>query len=181
MKLLLSILFFFTFAQAAKHDGVEMPDEITLEGKKLVLNGQGTRKARLVIKVYVGGLYLEKKSSDEKEILESDQFKEIRLGFKMTVKKDSLTDAWRKAVSNNTSAEEFGKVKKSLATLNSKMKKMKKGKTMQFQFFNGKTRLLYDDKEEIVIEDALFAKVLPRVFLQNPPNTALKTGMLGQK
>ena len=50
---------------SATQNKVTMPDTISIKGADLVLNGLGTRKATwLRVKVYVGGLYLEKKSKD---------------------------------------------------------------------------------------------------------------------
>ena len=54
-------------------DGITMPDTATVGGKDLQLNGLGTRKATfLKVKVYVMGLYLEKKSQDGQAIAASE-------------------------------------------------------------------------------------------------------------
>ncbi len=63
--------------RAATLSGVNMPDQKTVNGKTLVLNGLGMRTATfLKVKVYVIGLYLESKSSDDKAII-SKQLSEI--------------------------------------------------------------------------------------------------------
>ena len=49
-------------AQAAELGGVELADTATVGDQTLVLNGLGLRK-KAIFKVYVGGLYLPKKSS----------------------------------------------------------------------------------------------------------------------
>jgi len=50
---------------AATLAGVELPGTETVDGTKLVLNGMGLREATVLrVKAYVGGLYLEKPSSD---------------------------------------------------------------------------------------------------------------------
>ena len=40
-------------------NGVQMPDEVTVDSQKLVLNGMGMRK-KWLISVYMAGLYLKK-------------------------------------------------------------------------------------------------------------------------
>ena len=47
---------------AATLADVTLPDTVTVGNQTLVLNGMGLR-TKLFIKVYVGGLYLEKKST----------------------------------------------------------------------------------------------------------------------
>jgi len=58
-KLLGFISLFFTLSlSAATLDGISFADKVNVEGKELVLNGIGIRKATfLKIKVYYGGLY----------------------------------------------------------------------------------------------------------------------------
>ena len=53
-------LFLALPAAAGTLAGVTLPDKADVDGKSLVLNGMGLRK-KLVIKVYVGGLYLPQK------------------------------------------------------------------------------------------------------------------------
>ena len=52
-----------TVAQAKELAGVTMPDTLSVGGKTLKLNGLGLRK-KAIVKVYVGGLYLETPSKD---------------------------------------------------------------------------------------------------------------------
>ena len=49
--------------QAATVAGVNLPDTTTVGDKSLVLNGLGLR-TEFMVKVYVGGLYLEHKTTD---------------------------------------------------------------------------------------------------------------------
>ena len=57
----------------AELKGVTMPDQDKIESKNLVLNGQGIREVSvlgIIVRVYVAGLYLEKKSEKENDILD---------------------------------------------------------------------------------------------------------------
>jgi hypothetical protein len=55
--------------------GVTFPGEKVIEGKTLKLNGVAYRKALLVVKVYVTGLYLENPTHDADEVINSEQVK----------------------------------------------------------------------------------------------------------
>ena len=70
-------------ASAAQLQGVQMPDQVQVEGKTLVLNGMGIRKATIFhVKVYIAGLYMEKKSADPKAILGSSGIDHAPHGFR---------------------------------------------------------------------------------------------------
>ena len=57
-------------ARAGERAGVSLPEKATVEGRTLILNGMGLRKATwLRVKVSVAGLYLEEKSLDAEDIL----------------------------------------------------------------------------------------------------------------
>ena len=52
-------------ASAAEISGVKLPDQVTVVGKSLKLNGAGLRQATILkVNVYAAGLYLEKPSGD---------------------------------------------------------------------------------------------------------------------
>lgn len=81
-KILLGLVLIFSIhAVGAEMKGVKFDDEITLAGKKLVLNGLGLRKKVILFtfKVYVAGLYLEKKSKNANEIINSNQIKRLEM------------------------------------------------------------------------------------------------------
>ena len=65
---------------SATCNDVTMPDSVNIKSKDLVLNGMGTRKATwLKVKVYVGGLYLSKKTTDADDILSQPYPKYLRM------------------------------------------------------------------------------------------------------
>ena len=66
-----------SFAQAPSGrtlKGVTLPVQTSRDGKVLILNGMGLR-TKIVFKVYVGGLYVEKPSKDADELISSGQDK----------------------------------------------------------------------------------------------------------
>ena len=81
--------------------GVRLPDRTAAEGKDLVLNGMGLRKAYAVAKVYVAGLYLERKSASADEILGSSSVRKIVLHFVRDVSREQITGAWSEGFEKN--------------------------------------------------------------------------------
>ena len=85
----------------------DAPQSIEFEGSNLILNGQGKRVV-FFMKVYEGSLYLEHKTSDAEEIINSN----IPMALRIDVTSEMVTaDAMKKALSeglekstnNNTS------------------------------------------------------------------------------
>ena len=60
--------------------GVKVDAKMNLEGQSLVLNGAGTR-VKMFMDMYVGALYLSKKSANAKEIIESKDAAAIKLNI----------------------------------------------------------------------------------------------------
>ncbi len=66
-------------ARAGELAGVTLPDQVTVEGRTLSLNGLGLRQATwLKVNVYVAALYLETKSSESEAIIASEQVNRSR-------------------------------------------------------------------------------------------------------
>src|SRR5262245_65111893 len=83
-------------AVAGKMGDVVLPDSISVHGKQLVLNGMGLREATMLkVDVYVAGLYLETRSSDPAQILQSNQTKRIVLRFVRDVDRKDVVKAWQ--------------------------------------------------------------------------------------
>jgi hypothetical protein len=160
--------------------GVEMPDTVTVEGKTLTLNGMGLRE-KLWIDVYVAGLYLESKSSDAAQILDSEQTKRIRMHFvykKVGAKK--LVGAWDEGMQANA-GDQMAKLQPSLDQLNAWMVDLVKGDEMIFTSVPGKG-LAVEVKGESkgVIEDEAFSMAFWSIFIgDKPPTDKLKQGLLG--
>lgn len=177
---LLLALFLAPATSAAELAGVEIPDSVTVDGTELQLNGMGLRE-KMWIDVYVAGLYLESKSTDAQQIVDSDQIKRLDMKFiykKVGTKK--LTGAWTDGLKANES-ERFADFADDLATLNSWMEDVVRGDDMIFTTVPGKgLRVEVKGQEKGVIEDAEFAKAFWSIFLgAKPPSDKFKRGLLG--
>ena len=169
-------------AFAGEKGGVQMPDNIQVEGKALVLNGMGIREATILnIDVYVAGLYLESKSQDSSAILGSTQTKRLVLKFVREVERGDITKAWNEGFERNSS-DSLPALQDRINTLNSWMAAMAVGDSMQFTYAQGKGL-------EVVVKGATkgtipgddFARAFLAIWLRKPPNKGLKAGLLGKE
>jgi hypothetical protein len=92
-------------AMAAQLDGVSFPDEMTVGGHRLVLNGMAMRTySPLRIHIYVAALYLEHKSDNPQTILSSPENKALLFRFSREVGADRARDSWRESFDDNCPA-----------------------------------------------------------------------------
>ena len=170
-----------TFAlDAASLAGVTLPDTAQVGGKTLVLNGLGVRKDYMV-KVYVGGLYLEQKSSDANAIIKSDEPKQIVMKFLHGASKSQMTNAFDESFKDNTPDAEKT-MKGDIDRLLGALTPVKTGDEMVFTYVPGTgTTLLINGSQKLTIAGPAFGSVLFSVWLgPKPPTADLKKGMLGQ-
>jgi hypothetical protein len=170
-----------TSARAGELAGVGFPDQVTVEGKSLVLNGLGLREATLLkVDVYVAGLYLEAKSTDPQAILGSELPRRIVMRFVRDVKRQDLVKAWTEGFEKNA-GKEMPALKERLATLNAAMPDVANGDTLAFTYLPGVgVRVEVRGETKATIAGPDFARVLFGIWLgPNPPNPGLKDGLLG--
>lgn len=163
--------------------GVRMPDEVTVGGGTLVLNGMAIRTATIFkIDVYVAGLYLARKTTDPDEILQLDQPIRIHMQYLRSVDRKDIAKAWRE------SFRDYGELKievyrDRLAELVSWLPATSKGDSTTFTYVpETKTLTVEVDHErrgDIVGAD--FAGAFFRVwFAPGVPYPTLRDGLLGK-
>ena len=180
-----SVLSFFTLllvggvARGATLEGVVLADTLEVGGKTLQLNGLGMREATILnVKVYVGGLYLEQRSSDAEAILASDQYKLLTLRFVRDVGVDDVRNGWSEGFEHN--AVNLDAIADRVQTFNGFMADMKKGGDLTLTFLGDRVEVSVDGTQRGVIEGADFARDLLAIWLgPKPPNEGLKKGLLG--
>jgi hypothetical protein len=162
--------------------GVTLPDTVTVGGKTLVLNGMGVR-SKFFVKVYVAGLYLEKKSADANNIIQSDSAKRIVLQFiRSEVTREQMTEAFDEALKNNAPDKasglqaEIGQFLKALETMREK-------EQMVVTYVpGGGTTVTVRGKDKLTIPGLPFGQLVFSMWLgPKPPNGDLKNGLLGKK
>lgn len=160
--------------------GVSMKDKVKVGDKDLVLNGQGLRK-KSIIKVYVAGLYLEKKNSSAAAIIKEDGYRRLVMEMKRKVGKDKISGGWSDGLANNT-PNASAQVKKDFTKLNSWMEDLKKGDRLVFTYVPGTgTEVKVKGKVKGTIAGKDFADALFRCWIgDKPPGEAFKNGLLGK-
>ena len=162
--------------------GVKLPDQVTLQGKTLKLNGTGLRQATILkINVYAAGLYLENASKDGEAIANSDQPKTIQMVFLRDVSGKQMADAFQEGFEKNCVAG-CAELKPDIGKLQGLVKDMKKGDTMAFHFTSSGVELMIRGQKAGSVGDKAFSHQLIRCWIgKNPPNAELKEGLLGGK
>ena len=165
---------------AASLAGVTLPDSQQVGGKTLVLNGLGLR-SKMMVKVYVAGLYLEQKSSDPNAIMKSDTPKRIVMHFIYHPSKSQMADAFNDGFADN-SPDAVKTMKADIDKLNGSLEDLKAGDEMVFTYVPGTgTNLTINGKDKVTIAGQPFAQALLSVWLgPKPPTADVKKGMLGQ-
>ncbi|WP_372655863.1 chalcone isomerase family protein [Halobacteriovorax sp.] len=165
---------------SATQDDVTLPDTVNLSGKELVLNGLGTRKATwLGIKVYVGGLYMQKKSSDYNTFLDDKTPKQIIMKFVRDVDASDLIDGWKGAFKNSVPKDKLPSLQERINTFYTYFSDIEKGQTMVFTFLNDGVESTINNKKLEKIKGADFTKAMLSVWFVNATDEGLKKGLLG--
>lgn len=169
-------------ASAAEISGVKLPDQVTVGGKTLKLNGTGLRQATFIkFNVYAAGLYLENSSHDGEAIANSEQTKSIEMVFMRDVTAKQMADAFHEGFDNNCIAG-CAELKPFIPKLQGLLKDMKKGETMAYHFTPDGVDVMIRGQKVGKVGDKAFSHQLIRVWIgKNPPNVELKEGLLGGK
>ena len=179
---LLSLMLLTTMSSfAMEMNDIEFPDEITVNGVDLILNGLGKREATIFnVDVYVAALYLEHTGSDGYAICESDQTKRLILHFVRDVSGGDIAGAWAEGFIKN-GGDDVSIYESRIVSLNSWMSEMKDGEKMMFTYIPG-TGLEVSLKGTYMgtIEGSDFSAVFFSIWLgDDPPNGGLRRGLLG--
>jgi hypothetical protein len=167
---------------AAEISGVKLPDQVTVGGKSLKLNGAGLRQATILkINAYAAGLYLENPGHDGDAIANSDQVKSIQMVFMRDVSAKQMADAYQEGFDKNCVAG-CAELKPYIPKLQGLLKDMKKGETMGVNFLTDGVEVTIRGQKAGKVGDKAFSHQLIRCWIgKNPPNAELKEGLLGGK
>ena len=169
-------------ASAAEISGVKLPDQVSVAGKTLKLNGAGLRQATILkVNVYAAGLYLENSSRDGEAIANSDQAKSIEMVFMRDVTAKQMAEAFQEGFDKNCVAG-CTELKPHISKLQGLTKDMKKGDSMAFHFASSGVEVMIRGQKVGTVGDKAFSHQLIRCWIgKNPPNSGLKEGLLGAK
>lgn len=181
LPLALVALLSFT-AQARTLEGVTLPDQVTVEGKTLPLNGAGLRtKTIFHVKVYVLGLYLPQPAHTPTAAVVPDAPKEIQMVLKRDVDQKAIADAISEGFERN-SKQDLPKLQMRLLQLRQSIPNLKEGQKLVFTYVPGKGTQLGGAARPTVIQGKDFFDALLNCWLgKEPADEDLKNQLLGKK
>jgi hypothetical protein len=167
-------------AHAKECLSVSFPDQTTVGGNTLTLNGLGLRQATMLkVNVYVAGLYVAKPSPDPAAILAAPAPKQLILHFVRNVGRSDLNKAWEEGFEANAK-DQLGALKERIEKLKNLMADVKTGERLSFTHNPGGVSVDIGGAPKGRVEGDDFAKALLSIWLgPSPPNANLKAGLLG--
>ncbi|MGA0033096.1 MAG: chalcone isomerase family protein [Burkholderiales bacterium] len=172
-------------APALELEGVKLPERVRLSdaGAELVLNGAGVR-TRFFFRVYVGALYLEKKTKSAQAAISRSGAKRVALHILRELTSAQLSDALEDGLKNNHDAAELAKLDsrvKQLRTMFDAAKVVKPGDVILIDYLpDSGTRVTFNGDVKGAVAGEDFNRALLRVWLgESPADGDLKQGMLG--
>jgi chalcone isomerase-like protein len=160
--------------------GISMPLTVDAGGQTLHLNGMALRK-KIIVAVYVAGLYLAAPSTKPDEILGADAPRRMVMHFKHDVDKKKMCDAWSEGLENNT-ANPSADLKGQFGTLCEAMQDIKDGQTMVFTYVPGQgVEVEVNGANRGVIGGKEFADAMLRCWIgpKPGPGEGFKKKLLG--
>jgi hypothetical protein len=166
---------------AAEFQGVKVPDKINIEEKELVLNGIGMRRGTFLnVKVYVGALYVLKKSKEAKTILSLENPKHISMHFLRDVPKEETRGAWTEGFEVAVPKEDQKLLKKYLNELNGLMPDINKKEVMAINFLDKGVEVFINKKKIATIGNKKFSQALFSIWFIKPRDERLMEELLGK-
>ena len=184
MMIRLLILLMVLPAGAAELKGMKFDDSMTVDGKKLELNGLGVRhvtKFGLPISVYVGGFYVAKKVTDLKSMLAQGRPVFFRQQYLLSADRDAIVEGWTNAFNDNCEID-CEKAKPALKEFNDLVTEVRNGTVMTVKVTKDSVEV--DDQgkpaKKGTIKNAAFATAFLYIFFgKNPPDEKFQKQLLG--
>lgn len=184
---LLAVLLAEGAALAAEVEGVRLEDKITLGkgGPTLVLNGAGVRHKMVMLKVYVGALYLSAKKTDGEEVIRDAGPKRVAMHIltEEVSAKDFIASLNNALAANHIPAE-LALIESRIRDLNRMMQSvgtLRKGSVVHLDYLPGTgTRVSVNGVEKITIKGEDFFQSMLRIWIgRKPVDGRLRDAMLG--
>lgn len=180
--LVLSLTFMAVAPAQTKAGGATLPNSVNFEGKALVLNGVGVRE-KFWMDMYAGALYLDSKSGNAKTIIAENEAMAIKLHMvSKMITSDRMIDAINEGFENSTKGN-TASLKNEIERFKGFFKEeIKINDVFDLVHLPSKGVVVYKNGKELGnIKGIAFKKALFGIWLSdNPADTKLKNGMLGQ-
>jgi Chalcone isomerase-like len=159
--------------------GVTLPEEITVSGTQLRLNGLGVRREKLLFKTYVIGLYLEKSTTDAGTAIEADVPKRFVIRLLRDVNRQTFVQAIESGIMRN-SEQEMPMLRARLDLLEQALPDLCKGDVLSLTWLPGTGTVIQGKGRTMTIPGKDFSDALFSVWLgSNPVEASLRRALLG--
>ena len=155
----------------------QIPAVVNTNGKVLALNGTGLGK-KLLARVYVIGLYLEKKMTDPRAVITSDQTKRIALVMLRNVSREQFVSAVERGMVRNSSIP-MPSLRSRLDSLEQALPALQKGNQIDLTYVPGTGTVVRGQGRELKIPGKDFAEALFSVWLGPHADSNLRHELLG--
>lgn len=170
---------------AAEVAGVKLDDTVKVAGKELKLNGAGVR-TRIVVKVYVLGLYLTEKKDSTAGVLDATGPRRFTLTMLREVTGDELGQAFMAGITANTDKTERSKFVNQLAQFGEafvNIPQAKKGDTVTVDWVPDTGTVMYFNGKQQgeAMKDIAFYNAILKIWLgEKAVDSSLKPALLGK-
>ena len=162
---------------------VPSPESQEGESEKIALRCNGTALCEwgvLRIDLYKAALYLEEPSKTAKEVIESDQVKQIRLHFVRRLMRKQMQRAYRASFEANA-GEDIGRYRQRIDRFIRLVPEVKRGDCLIFTCFPGQgLEIRLGDRLLGQIPGNDFGRLFVRLYVGSlPPTKEVRRGLLG--
>jgi len=167
-------------AIAAEVEGVRLPERVRLGESELVLNGAGVR-TRFFFRVYVGALYLPRKTAAAPAIIDDPGPKRLLLHMLRELSAERFARALEDGLENNHDAAELARLEPRVALLRGMFTDARAGDVIRVDMLpDAGTRITVNGAVRGTVPGADFSRALLRIWLgENPADSDLKAALLG--
>ncbi|MCD6543969.1 MAG: chalcone isomerase family protein [Flavobacteriaceae bacterium] len=161
--------------------GITMPDTMKAGNTDLTLNGAGIR-TKFFLKLYVGGLYLQNKTTDESKVLSEDKPMAIRLHIiSSMITSEKMEDATREGFKKSLGSKKSSMSSEIDAFIDVFKEEIKDGDIFDMVYIPGTgVEISKNEKHSKTIKGLAFKNALFGIWIgKKPAQDSLKEGMLG--
>lgn len=165
-------------------EDIPFPDNISLAGQHLVLNGAGVRY-KLVFKMYALGLYLPQKSTSVDEILDMPGPKRVRMVALRDVPMSEFGRLTARGIQAHATREDFVKILPDIARIGelySSFDRAFQGDEVLLDWLPGTGMVVHfrgEKRGDPFVEPELFRTILKIWLGDKPADVQLKAALLG--
>jgi hypothetical protein len=162
------------------------PNEVTVGGQKLLLNGYGMR-FRFGFRVYTAGLYTPSKLTKNEEVIKPSVAKRLHLVAQRDVKGDDFGKLFTRAMEDNMTKEDFSKIINGVIRMGSifaEAKQFAKGDVILLDLIPGTGLVInFRNKQQgEPIKEPEFSQAMMQIwFGKKPADEQLRRALLGEQ